>query len=204
MISSFMKIHASYSIPVSMIRQFCFCPRIFYFEEVLSLHPEKPLWVDQGVAYHFKEMSLFKRRSLKKFNLSDAIKHYELPMYSELLSIHGKADLLLETDEFIIPVEIKTQTSKPSRGQIYQLCAYGLLGELQFKKKCSKGFFLLKTKDKTFPVSLTEEVKNDVKKVINNIHQVACENILPDTSATTNQCNQCEYINFCNDRNFNY
>ena len=58
------------SLPVSYIRQFCFCPRIPFLSVFLEIKPPSPLWVQDGVDFHEKAAMLQKRRKLSKFNLS--------------------------------------------------------------------------------------------------------------------------------------
>lgn len=58
------------SLPVSYIRQFCFCPRIPFLSVFLEIKPPPPLWVKDGVDFHEKAAMLQKRRKLSKFNLS--------------------------------------------------------------------------------------------------------------------------------------
>lgn len=185
-----------------MLRQFCFCPRIFYFQEVMRIEIQKPIWVNQGLEYHEKELSLMRRRSMKRFSLDNADQHHGINLSSKKYNMHGKPDIILETGNSITPVEIKSQEMRPSKGQILQLCAYGMLSEEYFKKTCKKGFFLLSGKDKTYPVELNKELKNDVLIIIERMIEVAFDMQLPVTSASISQCSQCEYLNFCNDRNF--
>jgi CRISPR-associated exonuclease Cas4 len=52
----------SYSLPISLIRQYCFCPRIPYFQELLKLNPKRPQWVKQGEKLHQQQQKVFKHR----------------------------------------------------------------------------------------------------------------------------------------------
>ncbi len=197
-----MENHLSYNIPVSMIRQFCFCPRIFYYESVLNVKLKKPIWVDQGTEFHEREKNLIKRRNFNKLNLDKYIRYEEYEMSSSVYHLAGKADLILESDNEVVPVEIKSQKRKPTRGQVLQLCSYGLLAEECFRKKFIKGIFILDDKDKNYLIEMNGEIKNELMNTLEEMKKIYLLQIMPDSSATEFQCNQCEYLNLCNDRNF--
>lgn len=54
------------SLPVSYIRQFCFCPRIPFLSVFLEIKPPPPLWVQDGVDFHEKAAMLQKKKEAVK------------------------------------------------------------------------------------------------------------------------------------------
>jgi CRISPR-associated exonuclease Cas4 len=170
----------SFSLPVSLIRQFVFCPRIPYFHELLGLRPNKPLWVKQGEAYHKRQDMLSKRRNLSRFGLDKGIQHHNLSLRDEALGIHGICDLLIETDEAVYPLEFKLYGEKPRRGQIYQLAAYGMLAEKEMSKPCHQGFILYGQKGNTQSIILDDKIREDVSAVIRNMQRILECQTMPD------------------------
>lgn len=191
------------SLPVSYIRQFCFCPRIPFLSVFLEIKPPTPLWVKNGVDFHEKTAMLQKRRKLTKFNLSGKGEFKSnIFLKSTLYGIHGIADgiLIMENGE-IIPLEFKAQQNFiASRGHILQLTGYAILLEEKFQRKVKQGFILYGQRGKTMHVEFTEERKNKVIEVTQKIISSFETGLLPDSPATSAQCGQCEFLNFCGDR----
>lgn len=190
----------SYSLPVSLLTQFHFCPRIPYFQELLKIKPFYPQWVDQGREFHESQKQIFKHRTLKRFGMETAKQTFNIKLHSITLQIHGILDSLLISTTNVYPVEFKLSNRKPQRGQIIQLTAYAMLLEDQMKQSCSKGFILCGKKGKCYPIDITDFYRDKVLKTKNEILSCFEKSYLPDSSASSSQCTQCEYINYCNDR----
>lgn len=188
-----------YSLPVNLIRQYLFCARIPYFMEVQKLNPSYPLWVKQGSEYHDRQTKLMNRRTLERFNLTDATVEYNVHLSSEKIGLHGKVDALLITDESVIPVEFKMTLKKPSWGHIMQLVAYGILAEEKYGKPCIQGFILHDKRGKTLPIEISNDKKHRLLNLIQEIKN-SFESVLPSSPASITQCTQCEFYVHCNDR----
>ena len=59
----------SFSVPVSLLRQYAFCPRIPFFYLIRNLHPPFRPWVKQGLGFHEKTQMLAKRRKGKTLRI---------------------------------------------------------------------------------------------------------------------------------------
>ena len=160
------------SLPVSYIRQFCFCPRIPFLSVFLEIKPPSPLWVQDGVDFHEKAAMLQKRRKLSKFNLSGkGVFKSNIYLKSSVYPIHGIADgIFIMEDGEIIPLEFKAQDNfVASRGHILQLTGYAILLEeklqyyilltttetvrfhVRFKQSYSLQYYILLTTTETTP-----------------------------------------------------
>lgn len=190
----------SCSLPVHLIRQHCFCPRIPYYRELLGFVPPRPEWVARGEALHDRQKRLFRRRTLARFNLQNAEHLFDVPLCSEELGLHGIADGVLLTEERAYPVEVKLSGDKPTAGQILQLTAYAMLCERRFGRKCDAGFILFEQKGKVRPVAAGEKNREKVVQIRDKIRANFLEARLPHSSANAAQCTQCEHLNHCNDR----
>ena len=190
----------SFSLPINLLRQYCFCPRIPYFQELLKLNVPRPAWVKQGEHLHQQQPQAFKHRSLKRFGLEQAEQVFNISIGSETLQLHGIIDSLLITKDTIYPIEFKLSGHKPSRGQILQLTAYGMLAEEKYQRLFRKGFILYEQKGKTVPILIQEQHRQQVLSIRDTILADLKQACLPDSPATATQCTQCEYLNYCNDR----
>lgn len=191
----------SYSLPISLIRQYCFCPRIPYFQELLRLNPPRPVWVKQGEDLHKNQEKVFKHRTLKRFDLVQAKQEFNVPVSADDLQLHGVVDSMLFNNQEIYPVEFKLSGHKPVKGQILQLTAYAMVSEYQYNLPCKQGFILFEDKGKTHPIVFKPKDKEQVIVIRDHILNDFEKSCLPDSPATPAQCTQCEYLNHCNDRN---
>lgn len=189
-----------YSIPVSMIRQFVFCPRIPFFLEVAGVKQPIQLWVKQGVDYHQEISTLMKRRSLTKFKLNNPKVHYAPKLKSSTLNIHGIPDALLEDDQEIVPMEFKNRMPKLTKATMQQLMCYGLLAEEWFKKPFKKAFVLVGLSRKIYTITRTKQLETQTVTTLEALRKILDSGTLPDSSASYTQCGQCEFLKYCNDR----
>ena len=80
-------------IPINLIRQYKFCPRIVYYNLLTNIKPIYPRQVNLGSDYHELQEEMLKSRKFKKFHIdfeeiiSD--KYFE----NENFNICGKVDL---------------------------------------------------------------------------------------------------------------
>lgn len=190
----------SYSVPVHLIRQYCFCERIPNYQEVLRLNPARPQWVKQGEKFHQSQNHLFKHRTLKRFDLENAQQEFEVRVSDSKLQLHGLVDSILITKSQIYPIDFKLSGTKPTKGQLLQLTAYAMLLEKEYNLPCKRGFILYEQKGKTQPITFTEVNKQRVLKIRDKIIEGLSAGLMPFSSATPAQCTQCEYLNYCNDR----
>lgn len=188
------------SIPASLFRQYCFCPRIVYFQYILGLKVPSPLWVKQGVDYHVREQRLSQSRTLKRYDIDLGKIEFDVKLKSNKWDIHGLADAVILLPEQALVIEFKLSCDKPTRGQKLQMVAYALMIEEQYNIDVNVGFISYESKGKVHRVEMKDELKHSLEKAIKHIGIMQSIQILPDSSASSSQCEQCEYINFCNDR----
>ena len=189
----------SSSIPVNLIRQWCYCPRIVYYIELTNFSVNYPRWVNQGEEFHEKEVIRWQRRNLSRFGLEEGRVYLNHPILSEEKGLHGIADMIIETEKNVFPVEFKLASSQKKRGGLLQLATYAILAEHTFQKPCPYGFLTEGSKS-LHKVDITKDLRDQIMQVVSEIGQMLEKGVKPDSSATINQCSNCEYLNHCNDR----
>ena len=186
-------------IPVNLIRQWCYCPRVVYYMELNDIVVHRPSWVKQGESFHNKERELWKRRNLSRFNLQEGKVYHNLLLKSEKFFFHGIVDMAIECSDAVYPVEFKLSTKVAKRKDWLQLTAYAMLLEDKFSKPCHFGFLTGKG-NILCKIKIDKKKRQEVLEVVNKINEMLEKGVKPDSSATAVQCCACEYINFCNDR----
>ena len=187
-------------IPINLIRQYHFCPRIVYFNLLTNIKPVYPRHVNLGSEYHQLQYNLTKNRKFKKLQIDYKDILLEKYLENEELNINGKVDMAFVCDDEIIPIEFKFMDKKPSYAYILQVVGYGILLEKEFGLPFKRGFIIYANNIKFFPININEKVKNDFLNTIKKIEQIEKAGILPHSSADENKCSQCEYLNYCDDR----
>jgi len=188
-------------IPINLIRQYNFCPRIVYYNLLTNIKPIYPRQVSLGLDYHKAQEELSKNRKFKKLKIDYNKVIIEQYIEDETLNILGKVDLALLNDKEIIPIEFKDINSKkPSYSHILQLYGYGLLLSKEYNKEFNRAIIIYSNNMKLFNINITPKIKKDFFETLRNIEKIVDNNILPNSSANDKKCTQCEYINYCDDR----
>lgn len=187
------------SVPVNLIRQWYYCPRVVYYMELTDISVHRPIWVKQGEDFHKLEEKLWQRRNLSRFKLTSGKTYHNLAMRNDDLGIHGIVDMAVETGDSVYAVEFKLSAHNKKRGDILQLVAYAMLLEQHFSKSSRIGFLVGKGKVLQ-TLNITSERRQAVMTATNQIRKMLQRGLKPESSATVVQCCACEYINHCNDR----
>lgn len=186
-------------ILVSHIRQFVFCPRIFYFYNFCNILPKYPQYVKTGSEFHAYQDELFKSRKFLKFKIDFKKVHKNL--YLENEKFCGVLDLLFECDNEIIAVEFKNQ-SKPilSKGAKMQLIAYSKLASEHFGKPFHRVILCYSNNLKFKIFEIYKEDLACFDRTLTQMQALLEKQYLPESSASTAAYEQCEFRNYCDDR----
>lgn len=187
-------------IPLNLIRQYLFCPRIVYYNLLTNITPIYPRQVSLGIDYHKLQNEMLSHRKFKKFNINYQEIINEKYLENTTLNICGKVDLAFICDDEIIPIEFKNIEHKPNFSHIMQLCGYGILLEKEYNKKFEKAYVVHSNNMKFYEITITNTHLKNFYKVLESINEILNNDILPNSDADKNKCLQCEYLNYCDDR----
>lgn len=190
------------SLPISLVRQFLFCPRIPWLRQNLHQEYRQPLWTLQGKAYEEKREVLLGKRPL--FRSAAGINYrqkFNVAVENAKLRIHGQLDVVIETQTERIPVEIKLHAGKPTRGQILQLVGYGLCLEDQHYT-VRRGIVVVGPRQRRYGIAFTPAIRQEFLQVLQKLRTSVEHPFLPASSASPAKCAQCEHQNLCQDRDF--
>ena len=142
-------------IPINLIRQYKFCPRIVYFNLLTNIKPIYPRQVNLGSDYHKLQNEMIKSRKFKKFHIEFEKLLNDKYIENSKLNICGKVDLAFLTKDEVIPVEFKHIDKKYSYSHILQLVGYGLLLEEKYEKDFKKAFIVYSNNMKFYKIEIT-------------------------------------------------
>lgn len=121
----------------------------------------------------------------------------ETPLYDPTLNLTGKPDYLVENDEGVIPVEVKSKRLKvsPYDSHIYQLAAYCLLIERTFGTR--PPFGILHYPNQDVAIDFTRELEQSVIDLIREIRSQSRRRGLDRSHQSANRCRSCGYNSVC-------
>jgi CRISPR-associated exonuclease Cas4 len=189
----------SYSVSVNTIKQWVFCPRIVYFNELLAIKPPVPPWVSFGSEHQREQAKKMRQRKLNRFGIQKGHLDYDIFLRSEKIRLHGRADAVLVQKNEVSPVDFKAGASMHPNLEM-QLTAYAMLLEEKYSFPAKYGYLLFGDKAKVVKIKISDSGRNSVLKLRDRIVHTILSQEMPDTAASMSKCSQCEYQNMCNDR----
>jgi len=184
---------------VSDIKQFIYCPRVVYYQYVLPVDRKITRKMENGREEHIELDRLEKRRKLKRYGLAEGERKFHTRLYSPRLELEGILDMHIVTDKGLFPVEFKHTGCAVSLNHKYQLAAYAMLLEDHFNTIVRCGFVYLSLCGEVVTVDITPAMRLYVRQIIEKIHRMIDDQVMPGAARRKNRCTDCEYRRFCGD-----
>ncbi|MGC9227672.1 CRISPR-associated protein Cas4, partial [Caldivirga sp.] len=129
-------------IPVTLVKEYVYCPRQAYFK--VHLHYEPPTTSMAYAKEYWKNINI---EGILKANGIEGNVIIEVPLRSSRLGLVGKADAILVNNGELHIIEAKINVSKRNlfTKQVHilaQSLAYGLMAEETFKRSLSHLIFI--------------------------------------------------------------
>lgn len=181
-------------IPVSLIRQYYYCPRIVYFSQVLGLREMTTELMKAGKEEHAKEEQRDSRR--KSVQVSGE-RYHRLHLRSERLGLEGVVDLVIENGELVV-VERKyaERPKRPRKGHYYQVVAYAMLVESECGRPVRRGRIVYLKSKASVEFEITDEMRRHVLWAVNRIREIIEDEALPPYEPRPG-CRTCGYWTVC-------
>jgi CRISPR-associated exonuclease Cas4 len=190
----------AYPFRVSDLKQWEYCPRVFYFQHCLPKVRPTTFKMEAGKAAGKSEAGREERRSLRVYGIEAGEREFEVALHSERLGLRGEVDMVITvagTAE-VIPVDYKLSRIPGPHFRL-QVAVYGMLLEEMRGIAVHRGFLY------AIPLRRAEEVKIDVRlrgqagKAVEAMKQIAEEEKMPGPAKNRHKCMSCEFRRFCND-----
>ncbi len=121
----------------------------------------------------------------------------EYPLYDPTFNLTGKPDYLVENDQGIIPIEVKSKhlTSVPYDSHIYQLAAYCLLIDQALGNR--PPFGILHYPNKDVAIDYSRELELSVIDLIREMRSQSRRRSLKRSHQSPERCRRCGYNYSC-------
>ena len=181
-------------ITVTDIKHFLYCPKIIYFEYVLHAKPMLGSQQKESSELHEEYVKREVRRKGAIYyspEFKDAEKRFFVNLCSPALNLKGTIDLLIKTGREYIPIEYKNTLSdkgRPWTDHKYQLVAYALLIDENYKTKVKRGYINYLPEEKIIKIDITPTMKTYIKRIISRIIKIISEEKMPKLNVAKNKC----------------
>lgn len=189
----------TFSITVSTIIEYLYCPRYTYFEYVLRIpqQEEKYFKVQKGRDVH--EQKTRQNTEYLRRRIGVRAKYQNQYLTNDLLRGEMDEVLLLE-DNSMAPLDYKFAEYKDRVFDTYktQLYCYAWLIESNFEKPVKKAYLIYtRSQNKLIEVPVQSMHIEKVKKDAEAIRTIVAENRYPKATRYKHRCKACTYRNIC-------
>ena len=184
---------------VTDVKQYIYCQRIIYFTYVCPVEKKITRKMEYGKEEHLVLDRLEKRRTFKRYNLSEGERRFHQYLRSERLGLEGKLDMHIISEGEYFPVEFKHTNKGPALNHKYQLVSYAMLLEDFYGKPVRCGFLYLTANKRVYPIEITPNARTFVKEILEKIREIIAKERMPGPNRHKGRCTDCEYRNYCGD-----
>lgn len=190
----------TYPIRVTDLKQWAYCPRVFYFQYCLPDVRPTTFKMRAGVQARRSEAGREERRSLRAYGIAAGEREFDVPVKSARLGLRGEVDMIItvaETGE-VIPVDYKLSRIPGAHFRL-QVAVYGMLIEEMRGVTVQRGFLY------EIPLRRAEEIKIDARarkkaeQAVAAMRHIAESETMPAPAKNRAKCVACEFRRFCND-----
>lgn len=124
----------------------------------------------------------------------------ESPLFADDLMLLGKPDYLVESAQGLVPVEVKSgrTPTRPLQSHIFQLAAYCLLVQRNFKKR--PPFGIIRYPERSFTVEFTRELEQQLLALLQDMRTGLLGAEMHRSHGQVGRCNSCGFRQLCDQR----
>jgi len=153
----------------------------------------------KGLKHSFRNEAIVRGIKMKEIIGREEFRLYETlteeRVEDEGLGLRGVVDRIEIIEGHHIPVEIKSGIPSLSKLHKLQLAAYVMLCERKYGEEIPFGFLFFTMLDDKIAIFLTEDLREDVLEIRNEVEKVL-GGFIPERIRRKN-CENCKYFNFC-------
>ena len=183
---------------VSDLKQWAYCPRVFYYQHTLPKIRPTTYKMEAGTESGKAEEGREERRSLRAYGLTAGEREFNVPLQSTALGLRGAADLVITTPDEIIPVDYKLSRVVEPNMKL-QLTAYALLLEELRGCQIRRAFVYLIPARRAEAVPIDRRLREKLAAALREMRWITQSEGMPGPTSQIAKCVSCEFRRFCND-----
>jgi CRISPR-associated exonuclease Cas4 len=193
---------SKYSIRVSDLKQWAYCPRVWYYHHCLPDVRPITYKMQHGIEAGLHTEELEQRRSLRAYGLTRGERAFNVALRSERLGLRGAVDMVIDTDEAgpreLISVDFKESKIAGDHFAL-QVAAYGLMLEEQHGLAVRRGFLYLIPLRRAEEIRIDKRLRKKAEVALAGMRRVMTHETMPAPTTNLGKCVACEFRRFCND-----
>ncbi len=186
-------------LPVTALKNWLYCPRSVYYQQVLGLRPPSTAKMREGKAAQEILERLETRRTLARYGMADCEREFHVQLSSERLGLSGCPDLLLVACDTVSVVEFKLTGVEPDETHWVQLAAYAALVEDQRDKTVDQVILYRIPDEVVFAKRFHDGWRTRLKQLLDEVRRCVQFGRIPEPPCVSRRCTDCDYANFCAD-----
>ena len=184
---------------VTDLKQYSYCPRVFYYEHCLPHIRPRTHKMDIGRDEHESEQERAGRRTLRQYGAVVGRREFEVQLESAELRLRGIVDEVVYTDDGkVLPIDYKLASSVSANHRL-QLTAYAMLLEDKTRTKVAEGYVDLIARRSMIRVIFTPALREEVRAILGAMFETLLQERMPGATTVRSRCAGCEFRRFCND-----
>ena len=188
-----------YPMRVTDLKQWAYCPRVFYYQHCLPKVRPTTYKMKAGVAAGRSEVGREERRSLRVYGLTQGEREFDVPVHSERLGLRGEIDMVITVaDGEVIPVDYKLARIAGKHFQM-QLTVYGMLLEDMRGVIVQRGFLYSIPLRRAETIKIDQRLRKNARQAIEAMQWIIAHETMPSPAKNPSKCVACEFRRFCND-----
>jgi CRISPR-associated exonuclease Cas4 len=191
----------SWTLTVTDLKQYTYCPRILYFMRCLPGVRPVTTKMREGSAAHDDAELREQRRLLRAYGFTTGERHFDVAIYSADLRINALLDLVIVEPDgkpIAVPVDYKMSDMAGAHVRL-QLACYGLLVEAEMGLAAPYGFVYLTVERRAEKVPFSAALKHETRAALHEMRAIVEAELMPEPTARVARCVNCEFRRFCND-----
>jgi len=190
----------NFPIRVTDLKQWAYCPRIFYYQQCLPKVRPVTYKMKAGVEAGQAEEGREERRSLRAYGLTRGEREFNVPVRSARLGLRGEIDMVISVPDSgeVIVVDYKLSTTLGAHFQL-QLAAYATLLEEMRGVSVRRGFLYSIPDRQAEEIRIDPRLRGKLLKAVEAMRRIGEREEMPAPADNLRKCVSCEFRRFCND-----
>ncbi|MCF8884319.1 MAG: CRISPR-associated protein Cas4 [Nitrososphaerota archaeon] len=181
------------------IKDYIFCPSIFYYKHVLGIGEPLTESMKEGVREFIKDSMRYQEREtlLNQRRIRVDKMLFGVTVSSRKHKVVGVVDTVYWSKGKLNVLEIKTtESNKLFPDHLYQVAVYALAVEEEFNQPVYKIIIFYKKSNNWFEKRFTNQMRNYSVKLVLRIHEIMEKGEVPEPRFSA-KCRSCFYKRFC-------
>ncbi len=193
--------HQEELIPVRMVNEYVYCPRLAYLEWVQSEWAESADTVDGKFVHRRVDRASGDMPAARDMEPDESLQARSVLLSSQELGVVARFDLIEGEDGRVVPVDYKRGKRPHVARRAYdpervQLCLQGLILR-EHGYVCSEGILYFAASRERVRVAFDEELVALARASVQAVRDMAAAGVLPEPLEDSPKCPRCSLVGIC-------